>query len=457
MRAAVVNLFRNPPTTRYVDTGSGSIGYQVFGDGPPNVVFSTSIDSNAEAMWDLPEAAEYFDRLSAFSRVLYYDARGSGVSDPVPNGRLFTFESFSDDTRFAMDAAGFDRATIIGDAEGGPGAMMFAATYPERVQSLVLNNTFARFLRADNYPIGIPEDAMAKLQTWMTQNWGTADYFTNTSPSLLQDPATRDRLARYQRISTSPGVTGSAIEFYSQIDVRWMLSAIQAPTLVLVRRDAVYHRADHGRYLAAEIPHAELVELPGGDTAPFFIGDTTPVLSAIEQFITGDRTHHVPDRTLATVMFTDIVDSTRLAAQLGDARWLDTLDRHNRLTRQYIQRYHGKEINTTGDGFLATFDGPTRAVTCAADLHRAMPDAGVEIRVGLHSGEIEVDSTGDIGGLAVHIASRVADSVAEPGVVVSSTVKELVTGSGIEFTPLGEFDLKGIPETWNLHRLDSLP
>ena len=452
-----MSLFRNPPKTRYVDTGRGSLGYQVFGDGTSHVVFSGSIDSNAEAMWDLPEAAEYFDRLSAFSRVLYYDSRGSGVSDPVPNAGLFTFESFSDDTRIAMDAAGFDRATIIGDVEGGPGAMMFAATYPERVESLVLTNTFARFLRSDDYPIGIPEDALANLQTWMTQNWGTADYFTGTSPSLLQDPAIRDRLARYQRISTSPGVTGSAIEFYRQTDVRWMLSAIQAPTLVLVRRDAVYHRAEHGRYLAAEIPNAELVELPGGDTAPFFIGDTTPVLSAIEQFITGDRTHHVPDRTLATVMFTDIVDSTRLAAQLGDTRWLDTLEQHNRLARQYIQRYHGKEINTTGDGFLATFDGPTRAVTCAADLHRAMPDTGVQIRVGLHTGEIEVDSTGDIGGLAVHIASRVTDAAAEPGVVVSSTVKELVAGSGIEFTPLGEFDLKGIPGTWNLHRLDSLP
>ena len=452
-----MSLFRNPPETRYVDTGRGSVGYQVFGDGTSHVVFSGSIDSNAEAMWDLPEAAEYFDRLSAFSRVLYYDSRGSGVSDPVPNAGLFTFESFSDDTRIAMDAAGFDRATIIGDVEGGPGAMMFAATYPERVESLVLTNTFARFLRSDDYPIGIPEDALANLQTWMTQNWGTADYFTGTSPSLLQDPAIRDRLARYQRISTSPGVTGSAIEFYRQTDVRWMLSAIQAPTLVLVRRDAVYHRAEHGRYLAAEIPNAELVELPGGDTAPFFIGDTTPVLSAIEQFITGDRTHHVPDRTLATVMFTDIVDSTRLAAQLGDARWLDTLERHNRLTRQYIQRYHGKEINTTGDGFLATFDGPTRAVTCAAHLHAAMPDAGVEIRVGLHTGEIEVDTSGDIGGLAVHIASRVADATTEPGVVVSGTVKDLVTGSGIEFTPLGEFDLKGIPGTWNLHQLDSLP
>lgn len=452
-----MSLFRNPPKTRYVDTGRGSLGYQVFGDGTSHVVFSGSIDSNAEAMWDLPEAAEYFDRLSAFSRVLYYDSRGSGVSDPVPNAGLFTFESFSDDTRIAMDAAGFDRATIIGDVEGGPRAIMFAATYPERVESLVLTNTFARFLRSDDYPIGIPEDALANLQTWMTQNWGTADYFTGTSPSLSQDPAIRDRLARYQRISTSPGVTGSAIEFYRQTDVRWMLSAIQAPTLVLVRRDAVYHRAEHGRYLAAEIPNAELVELPGGDTAPFFIGDTTPVLSAIEQFITGDRTHHVPDRTLATVMFTDIVDSTRLAAQLGDARWLDTLDRHNRLTRQYIQRYHGKEINTTGDGFLATFDGPTRAVTCAAHLHAAMPDAGVEIRVGLHTGEIEVDTSGDIGGLAVHIASRVADATTEPGVVVSGTVKDLVTGSGIEFTPLGEFDLKGIPGTWNLHQLDSLP
>lgn len=452
-----MSLFRNPPKTRYVDTGRGSVGYQVFGNGTSHVVFSGSIDSNAEAMWDLPEAAEYFDRLSAFSRVLYYDSRGSGVSDPVPNAGLFTFESFSDDTRIAMDAAGFDRATIIGDVEGGPRAIMFAATYPERVESLVLTNTFARFLRSDDYPIGIPEDALANLQTWMTQNWGTADYFTGTSPSLSQDPAIRDRLARYQRISTSPGVTGSAIEFYRQTDVRWMLSAIQAPTLVLVRRDAVYHRAEHGRYLAAEIPNAELVELPGGDTAPFFIGDTTPVLSAIEQFITGDRTHHVPDRTLATVMFTDIVDSTRLAAQLGDARWLDTLDRHNRLTRQYIQRYHGKEINTTGDGFLATFDGPTRAVTCAAHLHAAMPDAGVEIRVGLHTGEIEVDTSGDIGGLAVHIASRVADATTEPGVVVSGTVKDLVTGSGIEFTPLGEFDLKGIPGTWNLHQLDSLP
>jgi len=418
-------------------------------------VYIGSIDSNIEAVWDLPEAVAYFDRLAGFARMLIFDNRGSGISDPVPGNGLPTFETFSDDARFAIDAAGFHEATIIGDVEGGPAAIFFTAANPDLVDGLILSNTFARLQQADDYPIGIPSAALDNLTIWLQANWGTPGYFASSAPSVAGEPEVASRLARYQRMSTTPGVTQAVTKFYRGIDVRWVLPAITAQTLVLVRDGARFHRPEHGRYLAEHVPQATLVELPGADTAPFFIGDTEPALDAIEEFITGTRPRTVSTRMLATVMFTDIIGSTRQAAALGDARWLEMLEAHRTLTRQWIRRYRGKEINTTGDGFVATFDGPTRAVTCAEELVRTMPDLGIEIRAGLHTGEIEEDSNGDIGGLAVHIASRVADAFKEPGVVVSSTVKDLVVGSGLVFEPLGDFELTGIPDRWPLLRLQT--
>ena len=447
-----MNLVGEPPETRYADTGDGFVAYQRFGHGSTDLVMFTSMDSNAVAIWDNSFAVRYFERLSSFSRVLYFDHRGSGVSDPVPLARPPTFDSWTDDARHAMSAAGVERAAVIGDCEGGSMAMLFAATYPELVSSLVLTNAYARFIRADDYPIGLPRESAAKLVERLRSMRGSKEYFRATLPSVIDEPEVASWLARYQLLAASPHYFAPIFELYLELDVRSVLSSIKVPTLVVTRQDAVYHRPDFGRYIAEHIPDAKLVELPGADTSPFFLADPDPVLAEIEEFITGVRIRPVPDRTLATVLFTDIIDSTGHASRLGDERWLEVLESHGRITRQYLDRYRGKEIADTGDGFVATFDGPTRAVACATELGRAVAQLGIAIRAGLHTGEIELRSD-NIGGLAVHIASRVADAEKSSGVTVSRTVVDLVIGSGIEFDPIGPHALKGIPGEWDLYRV----
>lgn len=448
-----MSLYRDPPETRYVDTGDGHVGYQVFGAGPPNIVFRTALDSNAEAMWDQPAIASYFDRLASFGRVLYYDWRGTGISDPYRGSEQPTWDRFNDDATFAMEASGMDDAVFIGDREGGPSTMLFAATYPERVSALVLVNAFARFLRSDDYPIGMPLGSLEKMAEWMRDSWGSPNYYDNTAPSLLEDPQMQRWLGHYTKLAAAPGVIDLVYDFHVRIDVRSALASIQAPTLVIARRDASHHRPAFSRYLAEHIPNAKYLELPGADTSPFYIGDTEPVLDAIEEFVTGGRTQPIQNRTLATVMFTDIVNSTKRAAELGDHSWLDILEQHDRVSRHIVRQYQGRVIKSTGDGLLATFDGPTRAVTCADELVQAVRDIGLDIRIGLHTGEVEMAPDGDIGGLAVHIAARVMGNRLGSGVTASSTVKDLVAGSGIEFSPLGIAELKGVPGSWQLYEL----
>ena len=452
-----MSLLHDRPETKYADTGEGQIAYQQFGSGP-DLVYMTSMESHAEMIWDHPIPAHFFERLASFSRVLYFDIRGAGASDPIPLGAPPTPENWTDDARVAMDAAGVDRAAVVAEVEGGFMGMTFAALHPERTSALVLINTFARLLRDEDYPIGMPEHVGEIVVQWARENWGRPGYFDMMLPSRRDDKGLQDWLARYQRIAATPNNAITLYEnFGMRIDLRSILSSIQVPTLVICRKDAAWHRPEHSRYLAEHIPDAKLVELPGADTHPVFAADPEPVLDEIEEFVTGVRSTTVPDRTLATVMFTDIVDSTRHAARLGDREWLDMLERHHQITRGYLERYRGREVKTTGDGIVATFDGPTRAVTCASHVRDASQALGIDIRAGLHTGEIELSGGDDIGGMAVNIASRVMDSCAAGGVAASSTVRDLVVGSGIEFEPLGVQSLKGVPGDWVLYELVSLP
>jgi class 3 adenylate cyclase len=448
-----MSLLRNPPETHYADTGEGLVAYQTFGEGP-HLLFLNDAHSNVEVMWEQPAIASYFDRLSSFTTVTYFDNRGVGVSDAVPHGTL-VLDVWADDARAVMDAAGIDQAVVVGDTEGGPGAMLLAASNPGRVSALILVNTYPRWVRSADYPIGMPQASLDKLIDEVREAWGRPGFFGVTAPSTVGDRQMEAWLARYQRLAAPPSWATQVSKWYGEGDVRGILHTITVPTLVIARTGAAYHRPAHSEYLAAHIPDAKLLELPGRDTSPYFI-DGEPVVDEIEAFVTGVRPRPVTDRTLATVLFTDIVASTEHLARLGDQRWLDLLARHDILTREYLARYRGVEQRTSGDGFLATFDGPTRAVTCAAELRRAMPELGIEIRAGIHTGEIELGGDG-IGGLAVHIAARVIEADHGNEVMVSSTVKDLVAGSGIEFEPRGTHRLKGVPGEWQLYAVSRLP
>jgi class 3 adenylate cyclase len=444
---------REIPATRYAVTDGGHVAYQVFGEGPPTILFITSWFSNLDVMWDAPGLPAYLDRLASFARVICFDKRGSGVSDPVELDDPPTLERWMDDAVAALDAVGAGEVAVVGDTEGGPMAMLLAATFPERVTRLVLVNSFARWRRAEDYPIGMPDETTEKLIARWREHWGfTAEILSQTAPSLADDEAVRRWFLRAQRLAMPPGSAAVMFRWVTSVDVRPVLASISTPTLVLHRRDARHHRIAFGRYLAEHIPHARLVELDGADTLPFHAGDLEPLLSEMETFLTGSD--HVPTTTrrLATILLSDVVDSTRLAAELGDARWHALLRDHDRVVRGAIARFRGEELAHTGDGMVVSFDGPTRAVTCALHLLDALADLGLTVRIGLHTGEIEVGADGTTG-LAIHLAARVMAVAADGGIVVSRTVKDLAFGSGIDFVDLGEHQLKGFPEPWTLYRV----
>jgi class 3 adenylate cyclase/pimeloyl-ACP methyl ester carboxylesterase len=441
------------PATRYARTEAGHVAYQVFGEGPPTILFITSWFSNLDVMWDAPGLPAYFGRLSSFARVICFDKRGSGVSDPVQLDDPPTLERWMDDAIAVLDAVGAAPVAVIGDTEGGPMAMLLAATFPERVSRLVLVNSFARWRRAGDYPPGMPAVTTEKLIRRWKEHWGfTAEILSMTGPSVADDEQVRRWFLRAQRLAMPPGAAAVMFRWVTAVDVRQVLESISAPTLVLHRRDARHHRIAFGRYLAEHIPGARLVELDGADTLPFHIGDTGPLLSAIEAFLIG--TQHIPTtrRRLTTILMSDIVGSTELVSELGDARWRDVLRDHDRIVRGAIARFRGEEVVHTGDGIVASFDGPTRAVTCAQHLSDALADIGLRVRIGLHTGEIEVGPDGT-SGLAIHVASRVMSIATDGGIVVSRTVKDLAYGSGIRFIALGEHHLKGVPDTWALYRV----
>jgi len=436
------------PETRYGKTGDIHIAYQVFGDGPVDMVLATEFWHSIEMQWDQPDLAAFLERMGSFARVISFDQRGSGVSDPVSLRELTSLDLWMDDINLVMDEVEAESAVLYGIGGGGTMSMLFAATHPQRVSGLVLVNSFARLSRAPDYPWGRGPDLEDEVLDVMRTGWGRGVFLDLVAPSRVGDEDFRRWWARYQRIGASPGTVLSMRKMIGQIDVRDVLPSIRAPTLVLHRAETTWNRIEHGRYLAEHIPGAELVEVPGVDHL-FFIGNSEAIMSETERFVAGLVGPPESDRQLSTVLFTDIVGSTKLAAQVGDRRWREVLEAQRALVRHELERYRGLEIDTAGDGFFATFDGPGRAVKCAAVLRDAVKPLGIEIRAGLHTGEVEVLSEG-LAGVAVHIGQRVL-AEAEPGeVLVSSTVKDLTAGSGLEFEDRGLHALKGVPEEWRL-------
>ena len=435
--------------TTYARVDQGNVAYQVVGEGERDLVFTTAPIHNIDVMWDHPSIARFFSRLAGIGRLICYNPRGTGVASPM--GPDASLQEWVDDMRSVMDAVGVGRAAIIGDTEGGPTAMMFAATYPERTSALVLINTFPRFLRDVDYPAGIPVAAIPNLIEDFERVFGTRGLADVLAPSMNHDEEFLVWYARYQRLSMAgPGAAGTGYrEWLLNLDVRPALPSIRVPTLVLHRAGNRFVRPGHGRFLAKAIPDAKYVEVPGTD-ALYFTDDSEVLLDEIEEFLTGARAAPEADRVLATVLFTDLVESTRRAADLGDRKWKEMLDRHDEVVRRQLTRFRGREVVTTGDGFLATFDGPARAINCAREIGSQVQRLGIDVRAGLHTGEVQLRGE-DVSGIAVHLAARVM-SLAGPGeVLASSTVKDLVVGSGIEFEDRGAHQLKGVPGEWRLY------
>jgi class 3 adenylate cyclase len=445
------------PETRYAAGPEGYVAYQVFGSGPIDLVFMTNWATNVDAMWEEPSVASYMERLGSFCRVLWYDKRGTGVSDPVPLASLPTIEQWADDALTVMDVVGVEQAVLLGDTEGGPMAAMLAASHPERVQALVLVNSFARWRRADDYPIGMPDATTERMLTGWEQNWGvTSEILDLTAPSVANDLRFRSWWLRYSRLAMPRAASTTMFRWVTDADIRSVLPTIRVPTLVLHRRGNRHHRVAFGRYLADHIPDATYVELPGADSFPFHAGDPTQLLDEVEVFLTGTKASPLLDRRLATMLFTDVVGSTRIVAERGDSAWVSLLRSHDEIVRAHLRTYRGDEVDHTGDGFLAVFDGPARAVTCAVRMTEALRELGVTVRIGLHTGEIELEGEA-VRGLAVHIAARVMSTAESGGILASATVKDLVLGSGIEFADRGTHELKDVPGEWQLFEVVSAP
>jgi pimeloyl-ACP methyl ester carboxylesterase len=437
------------PPTQYAKSGDVSIAYQVVGDGPIDLVLVLGFVSHLELQWESPPFARFFERISSFSRLILFDKRGTGLSDPV--SEVPTLEQRIDDVRAVMDAAGSERAALFGISEGGPMGVLFAATHPDRVTALVLYGAMGRTTEAPDYPWASPAEALREsAAAFIAPYWGQPDaaMVELFAPSFAGDPKAVEFNARMERSAASPAMVQQIFEMFLDIDVRAVLPTIHVPVLVLHRRgDRVVNRRA-GEYLAAQIPGARYVELPGIDHLPW-AGDSEAVLGEIEEFLTGARTAPVPDRVLATVMFTDIVGSTERAGELGDARWRELLAAHQAAVRRELTRFRGREVKGLGDGYLATFDGPARAIQCGSAIVDAARSDGLEVRIGIHSGEVEMMDE-DVGGIAVHIAARVGALAPAGEVLVTSTVKDLVAGSGIPFADRGAKQLKGIPDEWRL-------
>jgi pimeloyl-ACP methyl ester carboxylesterase len=435
----------DPPKTRYTKSGDVHIAYQVLGDGPIDLVWVPGFVSNVEYDWEHPRPARFFRRLAAFSRLIRFDKRGTGLSDRVG---IPTLEERMDDVRAVLDATGSTRAALIGASEGGPMSLLYAATYPDRTSALVLYGSYARRAWASDHPFGVTWERMQSILEVIEKDWGSSVAMEVWSPSISNDESYKQWRATYLRLAASPGAAMAVMRMNMEIDVRHVLPVISVPTLVLHRSGDRLTPVGQARYLAEHIRGAKLAELPGVDHTPW-VGDSDALLDEIEEFLTGIRHGAEPDRVLATVLFTDIVDSTKKAAELGDRGWNGVLKQHNAIVRRELARFRGREVNTTGDGFLIIFDGPGRAIRCASSISRQVRSLGIEIRAGLHSGECEM-AGGNIGGIALHIGSRVADIANAGEILVSNTVKDLVVGSGISFEDGGLHTLKGVPGEWRL-------
>lgn len=438
------------PEIRYTKSGDVSIAYQVFGKGPLDLVLIPGWVSNIEIFWEEPAVARFLTRLASFSRVILFDKRGTGLSDRV--AEMPNLETRMDDVRAVLDAVRSERAALFGYSEGGVLCALFAASYPTRTSALIMHGSYARLTWRPDYPWGPTDEERSAFIDESVRDWGRPIGIDSRAPSMAHDERFRHWWARFLRLSVSPTAFSTLSRMNAQIDIRHVLPAIRVPTLVLHSVNDQALPIGGSRYLAEHIPDARLVELPGSDHVPW-LADAEAVADEVEEFLTGVRRGSEPDRVLATVLFTDIVGASELVASLGDRRWRDLLESHHALIRRELSRFRGREIDTAGDGFLATFDGPARGVRCARAISEEVRSLGIEVRAGLHTGECE--TMGDkLGGIAVHIGSRVA-ALAQPGeVLVSSTVKDLVAGSGLSFQDRGIYPLKGIPGEWKLFAVE---
>jgi class 3 adenylate cyclase/pimeloyl-ACP methyl ester carboxylesterase len=439
------------PETQYARRDRLHIAYQVLGEGPPDILLLDQWFSHMDAQWDVLPLAEFRERLASFGRLIMYDKRGSGLSDPLAPDQLPTVEAWMDDIPIVLDAVRSEQAVVVTNLGAGIMATTFAASHPERVASLVLVDSFARFTAAPDYPFGAPPDWVDRTIEAAHTGMGRGQMLDLFAPSLGGNDGLRRAWSRYERLATSPGMAIAALRLVYGSDVRSVLPAIRVPTLVIHRADAREINAAHGRYLAEHIPGARHVELPGIDSF-IWAGDQDAILDEIQDFITGVRPAPTARRALATVLFTDNVDSTKKAAELGDRDWRRLLDEHYIVVRRQLDRFDGHQVKTVGDGVLATFDQPAPAVRCAAAIRDDVAELGLGLRAGLHTGEIELQAD-DIAGLGVHIASRISALAGAGEVLVSSTVKDLVAGSGLEFDDRGSRELKGVPGEWRVFAL----
>jgi class 3 adenylate cyclase len=436
------------PETRYARVGQDRLAYQVLGQGPPDLVLTMGAFSHVDMVWDDPQVALFLRRLASFSRLVRFDRRGTGASDPLPPDPLPAWEAYAEELVAVMDTVGAQRAALLAAGpEAGPMALFFAGTRPERTSALVLADATARYVVADDYPIGFPPEQVEAMIARATELWGTEAYADAYAASHAGDERFRRWSARLQRAIASPRTVRAYLRALLELDVRSVLPLIHAPTLVLHHRDFWLLPLAHGRYLVEHIPDARLVELAGD--LPLWWSDQDKVLGLIEEFLVGAGRGAEPTRVLATVLFTDIVGSTERAAELGDRRWRELLQVHDDLAGRLVDRWSGRLVKTTGDGILATFDGPGRAVGCTLALREELAGIDMRIRAGLHAGEVELRD-GDVGGIAVHIAARVMAAAGPGEVLVSRTVRDLVTGSDIVLEDRGARHLKGVEGAWEL-------
>jgi pimeloyl-ACP methyl ester carboxylesterase len=434
--------------TKYTRSGDIHIAYQTVGEGPLDLVYVQGWVSHVELAWEEPTLARFLRRLASFSRLIAFDKRGTGLSDRVTNDQLPTLEERMDDLRAVMDAVGSERAALCGVSEGGNLCALFAATYPERTTALVMCGAFAKRIWSPDYPWAPTPEERELAYEMVESEWGSMMDLSHYVPSMINDEAFAQRLAKYFRHSASPGAAVALLRMNTEIDIRAILPTIRVPTLVIHRTGDRDANVEGGRWLAARIAGARFTELPGEDHFPW-VGDQDAILDEIQEFLTGVRPTPESDRELSTLLFTDIAGSTELITRLGDQAWQELLERHHAMVREELSRFRGREVDTAGDGFFATFDGPARAVRCALSVVGAAQQLGIKIRAGLHTGEIQVMGP-KISGIALHIGARVA-AIAKPGeVLVSSTVKDLVAGSNIRFADHGTHVLKGVSGEWHL-------
>lgn len=437
-----------PPPVQYARSENVNIAYQVSEKNGPDLVYVAGWISHLDMMWEDPYQAEFVQRLGQFSRLIMFDKRGVGLSDRVSIEHLPTLEQRMDDVRAVMDAVGSESAYLFGHSEGSVLSTLFAATYPDRTDGLMLYGGYATKSERSDYPWAMTSDARTAGLDLILNHWPEGAGLETKAPSMANNPTFVDNFKRYARSAASPAAAHALAVMNDQVDIREILSSVSVPTLIVHRTGDTSTPIEGARYMAQRIPDARLVELDGQDHLPW-TEDSESVLAEIEQFVTGTKPERAITRVLSTVLFTDIVDSTVQAVEMGDEAWRRLLDRHDTLCQRQIERHRGKHIKATGDGVLATFDGPARAIRCGQAIAEEARNIGIEIRAGLHTGEIELRGD-DIGGVAVHFASRVMGYAGPNEVVASRTVKDLVAGSGLTFTTIGEKALKGIPGEWEL-------